>query len=133
MAEGLLRKLAGNKSLEISSAGTAAYPGVPATHEAVNTMLEEGIDISAHRSRALDGFMLEEADVVFVMTEGHRRQITEWFKSVAPKVRLLREYDPVKDDEFYPEIPDPLTGTAEDYHLVKELLKRAITEIEREL
>jgi protein-tyrosine-phosphatase len=133
MAEGLLRKIAGKHDIEVSSAGTAAYPGVPATQDAVRTMLEEEIDISGHKSKALDGFMLEDADIVYVMTEAHQRQITDWFKSIAPKVRLLREYDPVKDDTFYPDIPDPLGGSIEEYRMVRQMLKRAITELEREL
>jgi protein-tyrosine-phosphatase len=133
MAEGLLKKIAVGKDIEVSSAGTVAYPGVPPTQEAVRIMLEEGIDITSHLSRALDGFLLEEADVVYVMTRAHLRHITDWFKSMKSKVRLLREHDYKQDDGFYPDIPDPLGGTEEGYREVKDMLKRAITELEKEL
>ena len=133
MAEGLLRKIAEGKELEISSAGISAHQGIPSSYEAVKAMFEDGIDISAHRSRPLDGFMLEEADAVYVMTESHKKQITEWFKNLAHKVHLIREYDTVKDDEYYPDVPDPIMGDAGDYRLIKEMLKRSITELEREL
>jgi protein arginine phosphatase len=133
MAEGLLKKLASGKDIEVTSAGTSAYPGMPPTQEAVRIMLEEGIDITSHMSRALDGFLLEESDYVYVMTRGHLRHITDWFKSMKSKVQLLREYDYKKDDEFYPDIPDPLGGSEDDYRKVINMLKRAITELEKKL
>ena len=133
MAEGLMRAMTASSDVEVVSAGTGAVPGMPATREAVQAMAEEGIDISAHSSRALDGFMLEEADRVYVMTEGHRRMITGWFKGMKDKVSLVREYDPEKDDPEYPNIPDPLGSSVEVYRRVRDILKRSITEIVKKL
>jgi protein-tyrosine-phosphatase len=133
MAEGLLRKYAGGKDLETFSAGTGALSGLPASDFAIKVMNEVGVDISGHESRTLDGFMLEEADRVFVMTEGHVGYITSWFKSVAEKVELLRIYDSEKEDTHYPNVPDPIGGTVDEYRKVREILERAIIGMEKEL
>ena len=125
--------MAGDRDIEVSAAGTGALSGMPASPEAIEVMQEEGVDITEHTSRHLDGFLIEEADHVLVMTEGHLNYIVSWFKSMKEKVRLLREFDPVKNDGLYPNIPDPIGTPVEEYRRVKEMLKRSITVLEREL
>ncbi|MBM3957291.1 MAG: hypothetical protein FJ313_04485, partial [Gemmatimonadetes bacterium] len=56
MAEALLRRLAATDSaapleIRVSSAGTAAPAGFPATQQAQEACAEEGIDLTGHRSR----------------------------------------------------------------------------------
>ncbi len=128
-----MRKMAADKGIEVVSAGTAGLPGFPASQEAIAVMGEEGIDISAHRSQPLDGFLLEEADQVYVMTDVHLRFITSWFKSIANKVRLVREVDTVKDDDTYPNVPDPLGSSVDEYRKIRDMLKRVITELHKGL
>jgi arsenate reductase (thioredoxin) len=53
MAEGLLRHLAGDR-FDVVSAGTEP---VPVPREAIDTMAEVGIDISAHESKAVRPFL----------------------------------------------------------------------------
>ena len=128
-----MKKMVADRDIEVSSAGTGALSGVPASPEAIEVMQEEGVDITAHTSRHLDGFLIEEADQVLVMTESHFSYIISWFKSMKQKVRLLREFDPVKNDGLYPNIPDPIGAPVEEYRRVKEMLKRSITELERRI
>ncbi len=52
MAEGILRKMSGDK-FEVESAGVAPSSVRP---EAVEAMREIGIDISGHRSKSADEF-----------------------------------------------------------------------------
>ena len=126
MAVGFLRKLAGPDAYKILSAGTAAAEGVQPSLYAKEVMREEGIDISDHRSKMLDWDLLEKADEVLVMAESHRRQITDWFKSCAKKVRLLREFDPVRNDTDYPNIPDPIGLGKDAYIKCKDMIKRSL-------
>ena len=133
MAAGLLKSLVNRRDIEVVSAGTAAVPGVPASEAAVRVMQDEGIDISGHMSQVLDGFLLEEADHVIVMTEGHLRTIIDWFKGMKDKVHLIREYDTVTDDDLYPNVPDPIGRPVEEYRRIKDILKRSIIELERTL
>jgi arsenate reductase len=60
MAEGLLRAAAGDR-FEVHSAGTVATSVRP---EAVRVMAELGIDITAHRSKAIDRFLNQPFDWV---------------------------------------------------------------------
>jgi len=133
IAVGLLKKMAGPDTYRILSAGTAAAEGFEPSRYAKEVMEEEGIDISDHRSRVLHADLLDEADRVLVMTESHRRQIADWFKSYASKTRLLREFDPVQEDPDYPNVPDPLGKGKDAYIKCKEMIKRSLERAIREL
>ena len=126
MAVGFIKKFAPDKKLKILSAGTSASNGVPPSANAIEVMQEEGIDISEHRSTMLDGYLLDEADIVLVMTEMHRNHIVSWFKSTKEKIRLLREFDDVNDDKDYPNIPDPIGRDIEIYRKCREMIKRSL-------
>ncbi|MDQ3320890.1 MAG: arsenate reductase ArsC [Acidobacteriota bacterium] len=65
MAEGLLRKMGGNK-FEIESAGVA--PSF-VRREAVETMREIGIDISGHRSKSADEFTCRQFDYIITVCD----------------------------------------------------------------
>lgn len=129
MAVGLLRKMAPHLDLDIRSAGTSTYAGSPASPLAIETMDEVGIDIGDHRSSTLNGYMLDEADFVFCMAERHRRHIVDWFKSVDDKVYLMREFDPVRNDADYPDVPDPIGHDIDAYRHVLTILERAMHEV----
>jgi len=126
MAVALLREMAPDLNLEIRSAGTAAAAGMPASSTAIEAMREVDIDLTGHRSATLDGYMLEEADLVFCMAERHRRHIVDWFKSLENRVYLVREFDPERTDADYPNVPDPIGLDIDAY-------RRALTMIERSL
>ena len=65
MAEGLLRRLAPER-FEVESAGTEATRVHPL---AIEVMQEIGIDISGHRSKTLDRFVLEPWDYVITVCD----------------------------------------------------------------
>lgn len=94
MGEALLRhELAtrGCDDVEVSSCGTWASTPQPATAHAVSVLQRRGIDLSEHRSRALDAAELESADLVLVMTSVHVREVEEMAPRALPKVRLTKE------------------------------------------
>jgi protein-tyrosine phosphatase len=94
MAEALLRHEIDSRLLldvEVSSSGTWAIDGSPATSEAIRAMEELGIDLRAHRSRHLSRRDLERADLVVAMTSVHVREIGDVAPDVLPRVRLLKE------------------------------------------
>jgi arsenate reductase len=65
MAEGLLRRLAGDR-FEVASAGTEARGVHPL---AVRAMAEAGVDISGQRSKTLDRFLDEPWDYVVTVCD----------------------------------------------------------------
>ncbi|HEX2294717.1 MAG TPA: hypothetical protein VHN37_05345 [Actinomycetota bacterium] len=94
MGEALLRhelERRGCADVEVSSCGTWASAPQPATGHAVTVLGGRGIDLSAHRSRALDANELEDADLVLAMTSVHVREIEQMAPAALPKVRLVKE------------------------------------------
>lgn len=58
-------------SWEVSSAGTQARDGEPASRFAQAAMKEEGLDLSSHRSSSLSGRDFSDFDRILVMTPRH--------------------------------------------------------------
>lgn len=86
MAEGLLKTLLAEqlgcdpseleeRGYKITSAGTAAIDGAPATPEAVRAMKEKGIEISGHQSSALTAEMVRQSQTILTMTEAHSQTV----------------------------------------------------------
>jgi arsenate reductase len=70
MAEGLLRHVAGDR-FEVFSAGVSPTQVRP---EAIEVMQELGIDISHHRSKAVDDFVGREFDYVITVCDNANEQ-----------------------------------------------------------
>lgn len=78
MAEAIARKIAierGLPDLEVSSAGTSAWDGAPASDGALLVGMERRFDLGSHRSRALTRAMVEEADAIFTMGPHHLERV----------------------------------------------------------
>jgi protein-tyrosine-phosphatase len=58
-------------AIEVASAGTGAFDGDPASHGALAAMARRGIDISAHRSRAVTALDLNGFDHIYVVSSRH--------------------------------------------------------------
>lgn len=124
MAEGLAKKMAKDKGwdLEIFSAGVVAWPGAPATEEAIKAVAELEADISGHRARSLDLDLVEKADLILTMTEAHKRQIIDRFPQAREKTFTLTEYATSCPGD----IPDPIGGPLEVYQACVAQLKGLI-------
>jgi protein-tyrosine phosphatase len=113
------------RGYRVISAGTAAGYGGAATEEAEQAVKKYGADLSDHSSQPVSVTMLEEADRVFVMTQRHKRVLTEWVPEHADKIDLL--------DPDGREVDDPIGASAEVYRecarQLYEALGRRIKEI----
>lgn len=98
--------------LEISSVGTAAYEGQPASPLAVEVLAEDGIDLSAHRTRLLTREMIEDADIVVTMENQHRERIGLLAREADTPIVVLGELD---DGRNSPDIDDPIGGDRKRY------------------
>ncbi len=75
MAEGLLVQTlseAGMQAIQIRSAGLNALVGHQADKIAIRLMLEQGVDVSAHRGQQLNRDLLRWADLVLVMDKAQK-------------------------------------------------------------
>lgn len=118
MAEGLMKKLLcdrGIDGIEVSSAGLAAYPGDEASEKSVNAAQKYGVDISDHRSRRVNQYMLENG--IFVcMTASHAEALKPY---IEPNRLFILGNG----------IADPYGGTQEIYDLCAEEINSALPEL----
>ncbi len=95
MAAALFRRLLQEHGLAgeylIGSAGVAAWPGQPASPEAIDVLAERGVDLSGHLSCPLSPELLAEADLVLGMTPGHKQAAQALCPEMAEKIFTLRE------------------------------------------
>ena len=80
MAEALLREAAAARGLDqvvVSSAGTGAWDGAPASEGAYLVGLENGLDLSNHRARLLTRELVRGADLILAMSGHHLARVAE--------------------------------------------------------
>ncbi len=98
--------------------------GRPATGHVVQLMAERNIDLTSHRSRGVDRHMIEQADLVLVMTQGHAEALRLEFPDQSEKIYLLSQ---MKDGRRY-DIEDPYGGSLEEYQTCVDELEELINE-----
>ena len=78
MAESIARAVAqelGMRDVEVTSAGTAAWEGAPASDGALLVALEHGADLSPHRARPVTPELLAQHDLVLAMSPHHLERV----------------------------------------------------------
>jgi protein-tyrosine phosphatase len=102
---------------QVSSAGTWAEPGAPASAYARDVLRERGVDLAGHRSRRLDAALIEHSDLILCMTRSHCEALCAEFPAHAGRVHLLSA---MAGQSF--DIPDPYGGPRRGYvEMVAEL------------
>jgi tRNA threonylcarbamoyl adenosine modification protein (Sua5/YciO/YrdC/YwlC family) len=135
MAVGIFRKYLAEKlqcevdhldkmGYKVSSAGIMNMLSSPASAEAIAACAAKGIDIQAHRSRALSRDLIDKSDFIFVMSQMHREQVNALSRKAANKCMLLAEN---KD------IPDPIGQGQQVFNncagLIEKTVKKRIGEL----
>lgn len=108
---------------QVLSAGTWADEGRPASHYAQVVMAERGIDLGNHRAREITPQLMQEADLVLVMTRAHRESLCAEFPDAAHKIYLLSEMIGRTYD-----IADPYSGSLQYYAYCAEELAAILDE-----
>ncbi|AZK45861.1 low molecular weight protein arginine phosphatase [Paenibacillus lentus] len=120
MAEAIFRKLAREREFhaEVSSAGVATVEGLPISRHAEDVLKDLGIKDQI-TSTPLHAELIEWADLILTLTQGHKRQAVANFPEKADKIFTLKEY--VEEDEVV------LAEQAELNQLIADLeLSRAL-------
>jgi len=127
MAEGLLRALLGpDNDWEISSAGVSAANGWAASDNAVEALREKEIDISNLTSHALTPGLIEGADLLITMTEGHRQAVLAAMPESEGKVFLLKSFGIAK---CATDIYDPVGEALDVYRRVRDEIDAALPDL----
>ena len=119
MAEYILKKRLFDlkvKDVDVSSAGTGALDGQPASAHAAALIKELGISAEKHRARMLTGKIAGQAELIFALTRNHLDQIVSMFPDAKFKSLTLREKD----------IADPIGAGLEAYKKVFEEIRQAV-------
>jgi protein-tyrosine-phosphatase len=115
LAEALLRRKLMDRGVEgvsVSSAGTGAWEGAPASEGAYLVGLEHGLDLSEHRARLLNRELAAAATLILTMARHHRARVEQL--GTATEARVLGEYSGRGDAE----VADPFGGDLELYREV---------------
>jgi protein-tyrosine phosphatase len=103
----------------VHSAGLAAMMGEAAAPEAADVVQAYGADLSAHVSRPVTADLIDGADLVLAMTQGHVRLLSAYFPELGPRIKLLATdgteiADPLGSDRcFYQECAQQIWANLE--------------------
>ena len=86
LAEHLIRSLT---NLTGDSAGLTARTGDPPDMVYLDMAQTIGLNLGSHRSKPVTRELLNSADLVLVMTGGHKRRLTERYPEFSGKIMLL--------------------------------------------
>ena len=126
-AEGALRRElspALRRRIRVESVGFV-QPGRASPGEAIRVAAERGVDLVEHRSRVLDGDILEAADMMFVMEGEQRSAIMR--KAPRGRVLLLGDLDPSPVDRR--RIRDPVMQPVNVFRRVYSRIDRCVQEL----
>jgi protein-tyrosine phosphatase len=125
MAEALMRHALdarGVSEITVSSAGTGAFEGAPASEGAYLVALEHGLDLSAHRARRLTQELVRESDLILTMSAHHRDRVMD--EGGVGKVFLLGTYAGRKGEDAA--VNDPYGASLDEYRITYQELDRLI-------
>lgn len=127
MAAAIMNDIAVKDDLDvlIDSAGLWAVPGNAASENAVEALSEMGIDLSCHRSKPLSNDLIEQADIILVMTSEHKSMLIPY---ASDKTYTLLEYADMEGD-----VSDPYGGDIYTYERTAQQIYEALKKIEEKL
>lgn len=102
----------------VVSAGTDCIRGEAATADAVQLAEDYDLDLTSHRARPVTPSLLEEADLIYVMTAAQCNSIVAFAPELAPLVRLL--------DRSGEDIVDPYRNGRDAYIRAGRAIHRAL-------
>ena len=109
--------------LEISSAGTSAWEGQPATENAVAVLKEKGVELGDHSSTLLTREQVVEADLIVVMAIEHAQIVRGIVPDIEDRILFLGKLDHGRER---PDIEDPIGGNYEMYAASRDELEALI-------
>lgn len=132
MAAALLRAhahmLGDGDKYRIESAGTWGVNGQPASSNAQLTMQERGLSLDGHIARTVTRELVEQADLIIVMTRSHRDALSSEFPTTRRKLHLMSELGGLEYD-----ISDPYGHSLQTYETCADdltsLIERGYSQI----
>lgn len=112
----------GRLDVSVSSAGTQAWDGSPASDGSLLVGLERGLDLSGHRSRQLTGELVADNDLILVMAPSHLARVKEL--DAAANAHLLSGFASGVGEGHT--VQDPFGGDLQAYRDTADDLEREL-------
>jgi protein-tyrosine-phosphatase len=125
LAEAIATRVAAERGfhdVEVSSAGTSAWDGAPASDGALLVGIERKLDLHQHRARQLNREIVAESDLVLAMGPHHAERIEAL--GGEGKTYLLTDYAEHSTDART--IVDPFGGGLDIYRSTTDELERTV-------
>lgn len=128
----------------VTSAGTYAFEGAPAADHAIKVAEEKGMNLQDFRSKPITLELMEEANLILVMTNSHKQELLNRGPEFKNKVFLLKEYinNLEKTEKKFKEVESleindpfgqPLEVYRTCYHELYEAIEKALDKIAGEV
>ena len=128
IAEAIAHKLIierGLSDVELSSAGTSAWDGAPASDGALLVGMERGLDLSQHRAQTLTRDLVRDAELVLAMGPHHLERIEALGGS--GKSYLLTDF--ASHGASSRPVNDPIGGELEMYRATADELEQEVRRV----
>ncbi len=113
--------------VEVSSAGIAAVAGEKISELTGQVLSAEGFDTDKHYARVVDRDLVDDSDLILVMTADHLLQLRARFPYADGKMYLLKEFAGFTEDGL--NIADPIGSDLQIYRLVLEEIRDCVKKI----
>ncbi|MCU0666435.1 MAG: L-threonylcarbamoyladenylate synthase [Candidatus Omnitrophica bacterium] len=114
--------------VEVLSAGIMLLEGSGASSLTKEVMSQNGIDVSAHRSKRITPELLRKSDIILVMEKMHEERVLAMAPDVKSRVFLLKEFAKIEDEGDL-NIEDPMGSSGDLYLATSETIKQAVERI----
>ena len=125
LAEAIARKITierGLHEVEVSSAGTSAWDGAPASDGALLVGMERNMDLSNHRAQSLTRELVRENDIILAMGPHHLERI----EALGGSGRAYLLSDFASHGKSVRPISDPIGAELEVYRATTDELEEEI-------
>jgi len=101
----------GIANVRVSSAGTSAVDGMPASEGSLAVARQNGLNLSSHRSRLLSPAIVRDADLIVALAKAHRHTVGIVEPAALDWTRLLTDFSVDHDGD----VDDPVGGDIRCY------------------
>jgi len=108
--------------IRVSSAGTSASGGAPASEYSEVTARAHDLDLADHRANMLTKQRVEEADLIITMGAQHRETVGRLDASALKHTYLLTDFS----DGLTGDVPDPIGGDQQFYEATYSVMRECI-------
>ena len=109
--------------VDVSSVGTGAWEGEPASEYSVEVAARDGIDLKAHRSRRATPALLRQADLVLVMERSHLEAVRN-LGADSGRTFVISEWPVPGEPDLT--VSDPFGGSIEAYEECWRRIRRHV-------